>query len=85
MFEEKQYALVTPLFARGSLQDALEVKDKTLFTALERVGACLDVANGISYLHNQDTPILHLDLKRMYNIYCLFVVLSTSSWHGLAS
>lgn len=64
--DEKQPCVITPFYIRGSLQHALRA-DRTsqlAFTSVDRVGACLDVATGIVYLHSRKPPILHLDLKR---------------------
>ena len=63
--EGKQRCIITPFYQRGSLQAALKPDRKTQleFTALERVGACLDMANGIAFLHAQHPPVWHLDLK----------------------
>ena len=63
--EGKQCCIITPFYQRGSLQAALKPDRKTQleFSALERVGACLDVANGIAFLHAQHPPVWHLDLK----------------------
>ena len=64
--DAKQPCIITPFYIRGSLQHALRA-DRTAqlaFTGMDRVGACLDVANGIVYLHSRNPPIWHLDLKR---------------------
>jgi serine/threonine protein kinase len=64
--EGKERCLVTPFFAQGSLQKALPRHNRhqqLRFSALERVGACLDVAQGLHFLHTQSPPVWHLDLK----------------------
>ena len=63
--EGKRRCVVTPLYTRGSLQAALgtDRKSQLAFSAIDRIGACLDVANGIAFLHAQQPPIWHLDLK----------------------
>ena len=54
--------IVTPFYAKGSLQAVLDAdrKSQLAFSALQRIGACLDEANGIAFLHAQSG---HLDLK----------------------
>ncbi len=59
--EEKTMCILTPFFRLGSLQTRLDPASRLDFRPLHRVGACIDVANGISCLHAQD--VLHLDLK----------------------
>jgi serine/threonine protein kinase len=63
--EGQQRCILTPFFQRGSLQAALKPdrKSQLAFGSLERVGACLDMAVGIAFLHAQEPPIWHLDLK----------------------
>ena len=63
--EGSERVIVTPFHQRGSLQAALKSdrKAQLAFSALERIGACQDVANGIAFLHAQQPPIWHLDLK----------------------
>ena len=63
--EGQECCIITPFFARGSLQAALkgDRKSQLAFSALDRVGACLDVAQGIAFLHAQALPVWHLDLK----------------------
>jgi serine/threonine protein kinase len=56
-----EQCIVTPLFQHGSLRKALDSGDPSTFTAFARVGACLDVALGLKYLHQRD--VWHLDLK----------------------
>ena len=61
--DETEYCLVTTFFPRGSLQRALQPTSdgRMAFTALARVGALLDTAHGLNYLHAQN--VWHLDLK----------------------
>ena len=62
--EQGQHCILTPFLRRGSLQQALDTdrKGQLAFSALDRLGACLDVVSGLACLHAQ--RIWHLDLKR---------------------
>ena len=61
--DETECCIVTTLFPRGSLQRVLQPTSdgRLAFTALARVGALLDTAHGLTYLHAQN--VWHLDLK----------------------
>jgi len=69
--EGKECCIVLPYLAQGSLQQLLfgtaerprERKQQLAFSALDRVGACLDIANGLACLHALSPPVWHLDLK----------------------
>ena len=59
--------IVSELCSLGSLRQLLDDNEKSLPLAL-RMNMALQVAEGMTYLHNQDTPIIHRDLKS-HNIF----------------
>lgn len=59
--------IVSELCSLGSLRNLLDEDDKILPLGL-RVSTALQVAEGMAYLHNQDPPIIHRDLKS-HNIF----------------
>ncbi|XP_062514405.1 probable serine/threonine-protein kinase drkC isoform X2 [Corticium candelabrum] len=60
--EERKTCIVTEYMERGSVAKILRVGNMTLETS--RVHQMLlDVAKGMAYLHSQDPPIIHRDLK----------------------
>eukprot|EP00546_Thalassionema_frauenfeldii_P013997 CAMPEP_0178929612 /NCGR_PEP_ID=MMETSP0786-20121207/20717_1 /TAXON_ID=186022 /ORGANISM="Thalassionema frauenfeldii, Strain CCMP 1798" /LENGTH=851 /DNA_ID=CAMNT_0020605929 /DNA_START=723 /DNA_END=3278 /DNA_ORIENTATION=- len=59
--------IVSELCSLGSLRQLLDDNEKILPLGL-RVSMALQVAEGMAYLHNQDPPIIHRDLKS-HNIF----------------
>jgi serine/threonine protein kinase len=59
--------IVSELCSLGSLRQLLDDHERNLSTHL-RLSLALQVAEGIAYLHNQDPPIIHRDLKS-HNIF----------------
>jgi serine/threonine protein kinase len=59
--------IVSELCSLGSLRQLLDDHGRNLSTHL-RLSLALQVAEGIAYLHNQDPPIIHRDLKS-HNIF----------------
>mmetsp|Transcript_12570 Transcript_12570/g.18481 ORF Transcript_12570/g.18481 Transcript_12570/m.18481 type:complete len:1027 (+) Transcript_12570:193-3273(+) len=59
--------IVSELCSLGSLRQLLDDHEKILPLGL-RVSMALQVAEGMAYLHNQDPPIIHRDLKS-HNIF----------------
>ncbi|KAL7580940.1 hypothetical protein ACA910_005757 [Epithemia clementina (nom. ined.)] len=59
--------IVSELCSLGSLRQLLDDNDKTLSLST-RLSLALQVAEGMTYLHNQDPPIIHRDLKS-HNIF----------------
>eukprot|EP00559_Dactyliosolen_fragilissimus_P006279 CAMPEP_0184870740 /NCGR_PEP_ID=MMETSP0580-20130426/38621_1 /TAXON_ID=1118495 /ORGANISM="Dactyliosolen fragilissimus" /LENGTH=986 /DNA_ID=CAMNT_0027373005 /DNA_START=554 /DNA_END=3514 /DNA_ORIENTATION=- len=59
--------IVSELCSLGSLRQLLDDKDRDLPLVL-RLKIALQVAEGMMYLHNQDPPIIHRDLKS-HNIF----------------
>lgn len=59
--------IVSELCSLGSLRQLLDDNDKTLSLS-KRLNLALQVAEGMTYLHNQAPPIIHRDLKS-HNIF----------------
>jgi Protein tyrosine and serine/threonine kinase len=59
--------IVSELCSLGSLRQVLDDQEKILPLDL-RLSLALQVAEGMTYLHNQDPPIIHRDLKS-HNIF----------------
>jgi serine/threonine protein kinase len=59
--------IVSELCSLGSLRQVLDSNDKVLPVQL-RLSLALQVAEGMTYLHNQEQPIIHRDLKS-HNIF----------------
>jgi serine/threonine protein kinase len=59
--------IVSELCSLGSLRQVLDDNDRSL-TLQQRIHLALQVAEGMTYLHNQDPPIIHRDLKS-HNIF----------------
>ena len=59
--------IVSELCIRGSLRMVLNEKSIEL-TLLKKLSICLDVADGMLYLHTRTSPIIHRDLKS-HNIF----------------
>jgi len=59
--------IVSELCSLGSLRQLLDEDEKILPLGL-RINIALQVAEGMAYLHNQDPPIIHRDLKS-HNIF----------------
>ena len=59
--------IVSELCSLGSLRQLLDDNSKTLPLST-RLNLALQVAEGMTYLHNQDPPIIHRDLKS-HNIF----------------
>jgi serine/threonine protein kinase len=59
--------IVSELCSLGSLRQLLDDNDRSLPVEL-RLSMALQVAEGMAYLHNQDPPIIHRDLKS-HNIF----------------
>jgi serine/threonine protein kinase len=59
--------IVSELCSLGSLRQLLDDNDRSLPVEL-RLRMALQVAEGMAYLHNQDPPIIHRDLKS-HNIF----------------
>eukprot|EP00708_Paratrimastix_pyriformis_P004962 GAFH01003921.1.p2 GENE.GAFH01003921.1~~GAFH01003921.1.p2 ORF type:complete len:219 (-),score=48.34 GAFH01003921.1:5-661(-) len=57
-----QRAIITEFLSRGSLAELIHDEAAPLPLPL-RLRMALDVANGISYLHTRDPPIVHRDIK----------------------
>ncbi|XP_071720274.1 putative receptor-like protein kinase At5g39000 isoform X2 [Rutidosis leptorrhynchoides] len=58
--------IVYELASNGSLDDYLGTTDKmTNFTWVQRINLCLDIANGLNYIHNSldKQKIIHRDIK----------------------
>lgn len=60
--------IVSDLCSLGSLRQLLDDPERKLSTRM-RLGLALQVAEGMDYLHTQDPPIIHRDLKS-HNILC---------------
>ena len=59
--------IVSELCSLGSLRQVLDDNDRVL-SVESRLSLALQVAEGMTYLHNQDPPIIHRDLKS-HNIF----------------
>jgi serine/threonine protein kinase len=59
--------IVSELCSLGSLRQVLDDNDRSLPLNI-RINLALQVAEGMTYLHNQDPPIIHRDLKS-HNIF----------------
>lgn len=59
--------IVSELCSLGSLRQLLDDRDRNLSLEL-RLSLALQVAEGMAYLHSQDPPIIHRDLKS-HNIF----------------
>lgn len=59
--------IVSELCSLGSLRQVLDDNDRVLPVEV-RLNLALQVAEGMAYLHNQDPPIIHRDLKS-HNIF----------------
>lgn len=59
--------IVSELCSLGSLRQLLDDRERTL-TLEARLNLALQVAEGMAYLHTQDPPIIHRDLKS-HNIF----------------
>ena len=59
--------IVSELCSLGSLRQVLDDNDRSLPVEI-RISLALQVAEGMTYLHNQDPPIIHRDLKS-HNIF----------------
>jgi len=59
--------IVSELCSLGSLRQLLDEPERVI-SVEERVNLALQVAEGMTYLHNQDPPIIHRDLKS-HNIF----------------
>jgi serine/threonine protein kinase len=59
--------IVSELCSLGSLRQLLDDNERSLPVEI-RVSLALQVAEGMTYLHNQDPPIIHRDLKS-HNIF----------------
>jgi len=59
--------IVSELCSLGSLRQLLDDNERTLSIG-NRLNLALQVAEGMTYLHNQDPPIIHRDLKS-HNIF----------------
>lgn len=59
--------IVSELCSLGSLRQVLDDNDRVLPVEV-RLSLALQVAEGMTYLHNQDPPIIHRDLKS-HNIF----------------
>jgi hypothetical protein len=59
--------IVSELCSLGSLRQLLDNNDRVLTQEI-RLSLALQVAEGMTYLHNQDPPIIHRDLKS-HNIF----------------
>lgn len=59
--------IVSELCSLGSLRQVLDDNDRSLPVDV-RINLVLQVAEGMTYLHNQDPPIIHRDLKS-HNIF----------------
>jgi len=69
--------IVSELCSLGSLRQVLDDQDRELSTR-ERLYLALQVAEGMTYLHTQDPPIIHRDLKS-HNILCHEAFIVTES------
>lgn len=59
--------IVSELCSLGSLRQVLDDNERSLPVGI-RINLALQVAEGMTYLHNQDPPIIHRDLKS-HNIF----------------
>jgi serine/threonine protein kinase len=59
--------IVSELCSLGSLRQLLDDRERTLLLE-QRLNLALQVAEGMTYLHSQDPPIIHRDLKS-HNIF----------------
>lgn len=59
--------IVSELCSLGSLRQLLDDNERSLPVEM-RISLALQVAEGMTYLHNQDPPIIHRDLKS-HNIF----------------
>ena len=69
--------IVSELCSLGSLRQLLDDQDREL-SMRERLYLALQVAEGMTYLHTQDPPIIHRDLKS-HNILCHEAFIVTES------
>jgi serine/threonine protein kinase len=60
--EPRKLWIVTEYCSRGSLRDLLD-DNKLRWTPSRILKLALGAARGLAYLHGQDPPVLHLDLK----------------------
>ncbi|KAL1531505.1 non-specific serine/threonine protein kinase [Salvia divinorum] len=61
--EENSMMLVFEFMPNGSLRDHLFTTRYASFSWASRINVALDIARGLSYLHERDIPIIHRDLK----------------------
>lgn len=62
--------IVCELCERGSLRMLLDDTSGTPLSNEHKLSLCLDVADGMQYLHRRKKPIIHRDLKS-YNIFII--------------
>jgi hypothetical protein len=55
--------IVSELCIRGSLRSILDDVDHTKISLLKKLSICIDVADGMMYLHTRQPPLIHRDLK----------------------
>ena len=74
--------IVSELCSLGSLRQLLDDRGRTLLPE-ERLNLALQVAEGMTYLHSQDPPIIHRDLKS-HNIFVheTFADIETNDKHN---
>jgi len=60
--EDQTPFIITEYIAMGSLMSVIQ-KQKTPFSLYQKIGFCIDAANGMKYLHSSSPPHVHRDLK----------------------
>ena len=60
--KEPNYCIVLEYASRGSLETVIQNEFIPISHA-RRLGFLCDIARGIKYLHSQNPPIIHRDLK----------------------
>lgn len=69
--------IVTELCSKGSLRSLLFNKQVDL-SLKNKLSLCLDIADGMNYLHTRRPPIIHRDLKVIHyfhiNLYRKFLI-----------
>jgi len=60
--EEGKYKIVMELAKHGSLQSAIEVQ-KQIFSMKRKITMMSEICGGMNWIHRQEPPVLHLNLK----------------------
>jgi tRNA A-37 threonylcarbamoyl transferase component Bud32 len=71
--------IVSELCARGSLREVLDDDEIGLPTS-QQLRMAMDIAEGMAYLHNRSSPILHRDLKSHNLMVCEDFSVKIGDW-----